>query len=932
MAYPTSIDNFTTKTYGETVEAAHVNALQTAVATIETKVGVTGSNAVGSLDYKLTSSSSANPGHTHTGASLSAITESSITDADILARVGSNESIAGAYTFTSPDGVSITGGYSTASGAQSLVLGAGGSPAGQVASISFGTAEADSYLAVGHTVGTAFDPNFAFGVNKLLSLKGGLYVGTSFRTTTTNTMTGLGRLTVENPDTDTVAAAYLKNTDTTPATGGAVLKIDSSVTGTAGDADYNFIEVKSDGYPNFLKLRGDGRTYINSDPAEAVSAGTDYYPLTIGNKNLAESTTGMYSALRLYSDAEAKGTQLLYQDANSLAVANGRPNAIAQTYSAGRLDIAFSNNATGESPSATNIFMPGRAVSIEPVATAIPTTFAESQWRYNGYRTANIHLGVSSFLDDSLNVGASNADFYPTSLSADQTTSGVATRVGIGTAQSTSARDAVPEQKIYGNLEVRGRNFSDEEQADAVWPHATGFQFLSDLGGPRRGMVVITDTSTQVGGKTAESGAGGGLYFTHLSSYLGSSERCETPAAIRGILSDSYESPSPADGTFGYGAGALSFFVRYSNSETVMFERWRMDKAGNLIGSNARKVWDSVSGGLTVAQPAAISGQVQQANTGMKPLIGQSPTVAIHSGGNIIPNPRLGPDTTPSAKPFSAAYSPNVEFANFFPVLKPFSSGATALAPADASDSDLQGDDTKYGGINWVDPWNGSWTNSVAKTVPVLSSSIEAWSIDSGVTTAVAGDTEVTNVLGTKAFLGQSRATDLRFSMRPDVSSVAKYIGTGAGGLAPNHYADAGAYTGFKMLPPQFLSSDLPSGTSGTSNTRFHGPVARFKLKKTPVPDAIGGRGGWSLEAGTDEAYGQMWVDVDGDLFYTPATSVGLGGRVLTGLVQPDSDAPSDSSNYGKGVIITKSAIYVEQGLAGNSGFGDWKKVTLGPL
>ena len=53
MAYPSSIDSFNTKAYGDTVEAAHVNALQTAVAAIETKVGVTGSSIVDSLDYKL---------------------------------------------------------------------------------------------------------------------------------------------------------------------------------------------------------------------------------------------------------------------------------------------------------------------------------------------------------------------------------------------------------------------------------------------------------------------------------------------------------------------------------------------------------------------------------------------------------------------------------------------------------------------------------------------------------------------------------------------------------------------------------------------------------------------------------------------------------------------------------------------------------------
>lgn len=902
MAYPSSLDSFTTKVYGETIEASHVNTLQTAIAAIETKVGTTGSTVTDSVDYKLTNANSNNPGHTHSGASLTGILETNIANGSLLARVADNENVTGAYTFSNAAGLKLTGGATSNSTiANDLIIGGGGSADSgkEVATISFGNNN-ETYLSLGSRVSSSYSSYFAFGANKLLSLKGGLYVGSSYKTTLTTPMNGLGRVTVENPDTNDIAAAYLKNTNTNP-TGGSVLKIDSSVTGTAGDDNYNFIEVKSTGYAHFLKLRGDGRTYINSDPAEATSAGTDYYPVTIGNKNLAESTTGMYSALRLYSDADASGTQLLYQDANSGATANALPNAIAQTYSAGRLDIAFSNNATGDAPSSTNIFMPGRAISVEPIASAAVTTFGESQWASSGYRTANIHLGVSSFLDDSLNSGASNADFYPTSLSANQTNSGVATRVGIGTAQSTSARGSVPEQKVYGNLEVRGRNFSDAEQGDNVWPHASGFQFLSDTGGPRRGMIVVTDTSTQPGGQSAESAAGGGLYFTHLSS--NGNEICEAPAAIRGILSGSNESNSPAAGTFGYGSGDLVFYTRYGATETSMRERLRLSNTGSIVASNAQKVWNSVAGGVTDAQSGSHGTQVQQSTTGPQPISDTyGPSLCLHgSGSSTLGSPYVEPSPNVTGGKINSGV---IELSNFYPPISLYSSGNTPLAPGSATDSDLTGTEVRFGKISWADPWAGSWTLSGTETqIPKQSASIECMTIDQGLTTAQASETDVQN-LGTKKWLGQGRAVRFDFRLRSSVSMT-----TASG------YNNTGSITCFRMTPAR---ANNTVGYVGILNDTS----PTFGIRKGAY-----GVGKFTTTVAADTNFGSLWVDSVGYLYYTPAgTNGGTAGRVITGYVENDSDAPSTTGNrIGQGVVITKSHIYVEQG----AGTGNWKRVAL---
>jgi microcystin-dependent protein len=69
--YPTTIDSYTAKATGDVIAASDVNDLQDAVAALETKVGADTSAVTSSLDYKVTSASSSNPGHRHTSAHIS---------------------------------------------------------------------------------------------------------------------------------------------------------------------------------------------------------------------------------------------------------------------------------------------------------------------------------------------------------------------------------------------------------------------------------------------------------------------------------------------------------------------------------------------------------------------------------------------------------------------------------------------------------------------------------------------------------------------------------------------------------------------------------------------------------------------------------------------------------------------------------------------
>lgn len=46
MAYPTDLDSFTTKTTGQTIDASHINALQSVIAILENRVGITGDEPI----------------------------------------------------------------------------------------------------------------------------------------------------------------------------------------------------------------------------------------------------------------------------------------------------------------------------------------------------------------------------------------------------------------------------------------------------------------------------------------------------------------------------------------------------------------------------------------------------------------------------------------------------------------------------------------------------------------------------------------------------------------------------------------------------------------------------------------------------------------------------------------------------------------------
>ncbi len=88
MSYPTSLDSFTdpiaTNTLNSPSHSGIETAQNTALAALETKVGVTGSAITSSLDYQVTNTSSSNPGHKHTFTSLSDFTVTTPVSGDLL--------------------------------------------------------------------------------------------------------------------------------------------------------------------------------------------------------------------------------------------------------------------------------------------------------------------------------------------------------------------------------------------------------------------------------------------------------------------------------------------------------------------------------------------------------------------------------------------------------------------------------------------------------------------------------------------------------------------------------------------------------------------------------------------------------------------------------------------------------------------------------
>jgi hypothetical protein len=116
--FPGAVDAtvlFGTAVFGQPVKKETINNLRDAVIALETKVGVNSSIVTTTLDYLLKSAASVNPGHLHTGASLSAIDASTITigtlgDARLsanIARLNGTNTWSATQTFSA--GINVTG-------------------------------------------------------------------------------------------------------------------------------------------------------------------------------------------------------------------------------------------------------------------------------------------------------------------------------------------------------------------------------------------------------------------------------------------------------------------------------------------------------------------------------------------------------------------------------------------------------------------------------------------------------------------------------------------------------------------------------------------------------------------------------------------------------------------------------------------------------
>lgn len=117
--FPSSLDSYTTHAEGDVIDNTHVNNPQDAIVALETKVGVDSSAVTTTLDYKLKSTSSSDPGHKHTLASLSDFSVTSPTAGQSLVYNGSQWANTGGFKF---GGTGADGALSITSGTTSLNL------------------------------------------------------------------------------------------------------------------------------------------------------------------------------------------------------------------------------------------------------------------------------------------------------------------------------------------------------------------------------------------------------------------------------------------------------------------------------------------------------------------------------------------------------------------------------------------------------------------------------------------------------------------------------------------------------------------------------------------------------------------------------------------------------------------------------------------
>lgn len=103
MSYPSTIDSFSTKNTGDTIQAVDVNNPQTAIVSIETKLGIDSSAVTSTIDYLLKNPASISPGHLHHAAD--------IVDAGAFVTTGSLLEFAGSSVpsgFTTADGSAVS--------------------------------------------------------------------------------------------------------------------------------------------------------------------------------------------------------------------------------------------------------------------------------------------------------------------------------------------------------------------------------------------------------------------------------------------------------------------------------------------------------------------------------------------------------------------------------------------------------------------------------------------------------------------------------------------------------------------------------------------------------------------------------------------------------------------------------------------------------
>jgi hypothetical protein len=116
--FPGAVDAsglFGTAVHGLPVQHTTINNLRDALIAVETKVGKNGDSGTSTLDWLLKNSASADPGHTHTGASLTALNASTLTTGTVpdarlaanIARLDAANTWALLQSFSS--GISVTG-------------------------------------------------------------------------------------------------------------------------------------------------------------------------------------------------------------------------------------------------------------------------------------------------------------------------------------------------------------------------------------------------------------------------------------------------------------------------------------------------------------------------------------------------------------------------------------------------------------------------------------------------------------------------------------------------------------------------------------------------------------------------------------------------------------------------------------------------------